>query len=309
MRAVVYGAPRGPRGATTFSGSLGFGDVRAYLGADYQKKVYFAFAGIHGGEFEGIMGIVNLLEVLETGHDLRGKQWPDITRAAAALDRLVLLPIANVDGRARIPVRMLRRTPNDLAASGFFNTGAWSDGSPIGWPACKQFIPLDFSRTQFPGGYPNDAGVNFQHDDFFGHRQPETEALLGLTARERPDLTLNMHTGNPFTLVYGSFIEPGLSPAFHELYTRVESRLASEKLAPEKPPSADQPSHQDVFNLETALNLNCGTLAVLIESPDHSFSPTHTPENLLDAQLIAHQECMRFLGETGGRYRWTPKPK
>jgi hypothetical protein len=42
MRAVFYGTPRGPKGTTTFSGSLGFGDVRAYLGPDNGKKVYLA---------------------------------------------------------------------------------------------------------------------------------------------------------------------------------------------------------------------------------------------------------------------------
>jgi hypothetical protein len=29
-------------------------------------------ACVHGGEFEGIVGVVNLLSVLETGKDLRG---------------------------------------------------------------------------------------------------------------------------------------------------------------------------------------------------------------------------------------------
>src|SRR2546423_14941712 len=31
MRAVVYGRPRAGRGTTTFSGALGYGDVRAWL--------------------------------------------------------------------------------------------------------------------------------------------------------------------------------------------------------------------------------------------------------------------------------------
>jgi hypothetical protein len=35
----------------------------------------------------------------------------------------------------------------------------------------------------------------------------------------------------------------------------------------------------------------------------------HTPDHLLDAQLICHQEAMGFLAETGGRWRWTPSPK
>ena len=54
-----------------------------------RKRVYLGFAGVHGAEFEGIAGIVNLLSVLETGADLRGKAWPGIKAAAAALDRIV----------------------------------------------------------------------------------------------------------------------------------------------------------------------------------------------------------------------------
>ncbi len=37
---------------------------------------------VHGGEFEGIVGAVNLLAVLETGKDLRGRDWPEIAGAA-----------------------------------------------------------------------------------------------------------------------------------------------------------------------------------------------------------------------------------
>jgi hypothetical protein len=69
-----------------------------------------------------------------------------------------------------------------------------------------------------------------------------------------------------------------------------------------------------VYNIDTALNLHCGALSVTVESPSHGFSwknkvgeiVFHTPEMLLDAQLICHQEAMRFLAESGGRSHWTP---
>ena len=43
-------------------------------------------AAVHGGEIESIVGIVNLIALLETGRDLRGKPWPEIIAAAAKLD-------------------------------------------------------------------------------------------------------------------------------------------------------------------------------------------------------------------------------
>ncbi len=82
-----------------------------------------------------------------------------------------------------------------LTVEEFLNTGGKPDGTITGWPQMKEFIPMDFKRPGFPGGYPNDAGVNIQHDDFLGKRQPETQALFNLTEKEKPDLIINMHTG------------------------------------------------------------------------------------------------------------------
>ena len=319
MRAVFYGQPRKGNGTTTFSGSLGYGDVRAWLGPDFERKVYFAMACVHGGEFEGVVGAVNLLSVLESGKDLRGREWPAISAMAERLDRIIILPITNVDGRIRVPLRMMPHQGSDHRLSEYFNTGGKLDGEIIGWPQCKRDIPLDFSKVQFPGGYPNDAGVNFQHDDFFGKRQPETGALLALVARERPDLTMNMHTGANFLHPLRSFIEPALTPAFEDMYRRVITQLTraglqhTDDVALAADPSRERLS---VFNLDSALNMHCGALSVLVESPSHAFSGAkrngqpffHTPENLLDAQLICHQEAMKFLVETGGRSRWTPAP-
>ncbi len=318
MRAVCYGEPRKGTGTTTFSGSLGFGDVRAYIGPNYERKVYWGMGAVHGGEFEGIAGAVNLLSVLETGKDLRGREWPEITAAARALDRILIIPITNADGRARIPLRMIRHQGTNNRVQEYFNTGARPDGTNIGWPACKQNIPLDFSTTQFPGGYPNDGGVNIQHDDFFGKRQPETQALFDLAARERPDLTLNMHTGANFLHPLRPFLEPVLTPAFEELYRRVMTRLTTaglQQTADVKKEANASRERLSVFNLDSALNLHCGSLSVLVESPSHNFSSAkrggeaffHTPDNLVDAQLIAHQEAMKFLAETGGRARWTAR--
>jgi hypothetical protein len=320
IRAVVYGRARGGKGTTTFSGSLGYGDVRAWVGPDYAKRVYLGMASVHGGEFEGIVGIVNLVAVIETGADLRGRAWPGIKAAAEALERIILIPILNVDGRSRVPIRMGVYRGTDETIPEYLNTGGWPDGSLLGWPSCKEFIPLDFERTQFPGGYPNDAGVNVQHDDFFGRPQPETRALLDLVAEERPDLTMNMHTGATFMEPLRPFLEPALTPAFEDLYRRIKTTLtraglqATDDAAVEADPARQRTS---VFNLDSALNLHCGSLSVLVESPSHAFSKArrkgqpsvHTPDHLLDAQLLCHQEAMGYLAETGGRWRWTPNPK
>jgi len=315
IRAVTYGKGRQGRGTTTYSGSLGLGSTQAYYGPDFAKRVYLGIAGVHGGEFEGMVGMVNLLSVLETGSDLRGKPWPEITAAAKSLDRIIIIPIVNVDGRARVPIRMGVHRGSDETIPEYFNTGGWPNGKIIGWPQVKEFIPLDFSRTQFPGGYPNDNGVNIQHDDFFGRRQPETDALFDLVVRERPDLILNMHTGAVFPLMHRPFAEPALTPAFEELFRRVQTRLTQEGLqATDDPAKESNPARvakPSPYNLDTALNLHCGALSVVIESPSHAASTAKrdgkpfifTPDLLLDAQLLCHQEAMKFLLEKGVRSR------
>ncbi|MCP5109450.1 MAG: hypothetical protein GY953_01300, partial [bacterium] len=168
---------------------------------------------------------------------------------------------------------------------------------------------------QFPGGYPNDAGVNIQRDDFLGAPQAETRALLNLTTAERPDLILNMHTGTNFLQILRPFVEPALDKTRENIYQRDHTRLTTEGLqATSDSDRQADPSRLRLspYNLDTALNLNCGALAMTVESPSHDHSRakqngqpfTHTVEQIVTAHLLCHQEAMRFLAESGGRSGW-----
>jgi len=315
IRAVLYGSPRQGKGTTTFSGSLGFGDVRAYRGPDHKKTVYMSMAAVHGGEFEGIVGMVNLISVIETGKDLRGKEWPGITEAISQLDRLILIPIANPDGRERIPLRMELYRDTIYTVPEYLNTGGTPNGTLTGWPQIKEFIPMDLSKPGFPGGYPNDSGVNIQHDNFLGKKQPETQALFDLAELEKPDLIINMHTGAVYMRMDRPLGEPALRPAFDTLFKYVHSELAVNGLQESNDPAIEgNPARAatGVYNIDGALNWHCGALSVVVESPSHAFSAnssTHlakieSPDNLLNAQLICHQQAMKFLVKTGGRSKW-----
>jgi len=321
IRAVFYGSPRQGKGTTTFSGSLGFGDVRAYRGPDHDKTVYMAMAAVHGGEFEGIVGMVNLISVLETGKDLRGKEWPQINEMASRINRLILIPVTNPDGRERIPLRMELYRDTDFTVAEYLNTGGDANGKITGWPQIKEYIPMDFSKPGFPGGYPNDAGVNFQHDNFLGKKQPETQALFDLTEKEKPDLIINLHTGAVYMRMDRPLGEPALHTAFDTLFHYVHSELALKGLQYTNDPAvmgnAAVQASTGAYNLDGALNWHCGALSVVVESPSHSFSGNRetqrrkieSPDNLLDAQLICHQQAMKFLAETGGRSKWLPGRK
>src|SRR5580700_3573622 len=123
IRAVFYGSARNGKGTTTFSGASGAHEMRAYFGPDFDKKVYWAMASVHGGEFEGIVGLVNLLSVLETGSDLRGQRRPEIVEAAGRIDRIIVIPIVNMDGRSRVPLRMEAFRGTDGTIAQYFSTG------------------------------------------------------------------------------------------------------------------------------------------------------------------------------------------
>lgn len=321
LRAVAYGRPRQGEGTSTFSGAIGCSDIRSYLGPVADSRVLMILAGLHGGEFEPIVGALNLLSVLETGSDLAGRPQSELASRAAALDRIVIIPVANPDGRARVPVRMECHTGEADTLHDFFNCGAWLDGKHIGWPFVKEHIPLDFSKTCFPGGYPNGAGVNLQHDDFMGSPQPETRALFDLAALERPDLVLNLHTGVPtdnyFMRVHHPLLEPALDPIWKSFYRHVHTALTQAGLQSTRDPALEADpvaALRGVYNLDTALNLHCGALCVVVESPSHSYTcrrrdGTPAPREvlpLLDAQLTLYAAAADFLATSGGRARWLP---
>lgn len=319
IRAVIYGTPRGEKGTSTFSGSLGFGDISSYRGVD-DKKIYMSTAAVHGGEFEGIVGMINLISIIETGKDLRGKEWSEVNEVIKKLGRIILVPITNPDARARIPVRMLKNWGTDNRALEYLNTGGNADGSITGWPEVKKDIPVDLSKPGFPGGYPNDNGINLRHDDFFRNPQPETKMLYDLTSRERPDLIIDMHTGATYPHLLAPFNLPSMYSAFEALYTKVQTRFIAEGLAERKDINKKMdvpPLRTKDFSLEAALNFNCGALSVVFESPSHAFSNKDskkqpvslTPDQLIDGQIFLHVEAMRFLGESGGLSHWISKRK
>ncbi len=116
--AIAYGQPRGRQGTTNANGSMGYGDICAWLGPDHAKRVGIVFSGIHAGEFEGIVSTMNLLSVLESGKNLAGRAPPEFAAAAQRLDRLIVIPIANPDVRSAM-------SKWGLAKDEFVDNGHW----------------------------------------------------------------------------------------------------------------------------------------------------------------------------------------
>ncbi|RIH63756.1 hypothetical protein D1164_17610 [Mariniphaga sediminis] len=315
---VFYGNPRKGKGTSTYSGSLGFRDVQAFRGPDHDKKVFLGMGGMHGFETETIMGVVNLLSVMESGKDLSGKLRPEITDMIKQLDRIILIPLLNPDGRNRVPIRMAPYRGEDETIIEYLNTGGNPDGTITGWPEVKKQIPFDFSTPVFPGGYPNDAGVNIVHDDFLGNQQPETKLLFDLVKKEKPDLILNMHTGAVYPLMLRPLLNSSMNAVFDSLFRYVHKGFTengfqrTNNVEVEADAQAKRPRPM-LFSIDAALNFHCGALSVVIETPSHGFSNgkdnegnpiVFTPEMLLDVQMISYREAIRFLADTGGLSQW-----
>lgn len=327
---VGYGTPRKGNGTTTWSGASSIGDISKFRGPDSDKKVLLLIAGVHGFELEGIVGLMNLISVFETGMDLAGNPRPELVELRDSLDRVYIVPLANPDGRDRVPIRMEKFRGSDPEAyhvHEYLNTGGIKDGELIGWPACKEFIPLDFSTVEFPGSYPNDNGVNIMHDDFFGEMQPETHILCNLTIREKPDIILNLHTGvsrdNYFTEMNRPCIgayNPKLLLAWEDLFKSVHTALTLKGLK-----KTNDVEHETIvpkihigsgdINLTSVLSYCCGGICTTVEDGSHGYTGVyddgtpvdHSPAVILESQLTVYEATMRFLLGSGGSAEWLTK--
>ena len=322
-----YGTPRKGTGTTTWSGASSIGKIETFRGPDSDKKVLVLIAGVHGFELEPIVGVMNLLSVFETGHDFAGNPRPELLSLRDSLDRIYIVPLANPDGRDRVPIRMEKfrgSDPDAYHVHEYLNTGGIKDGELIGWPACKEFIPLDFSKVEFPGSYPNDNGVNIMHDDFFGNMQPETHILCNLAIREKPDIILNLHTGvsrdNYFTEMNRPCIgayNPMLLAAWEDLYKYTHTMLTlrglkkTNDVQKETIVPAIHRGSGDI-NLTSVLSYCCGGICTTVEDGSHGYTGVyddgtpvdHSPAVILESQLTVYEAVMKFLLASGGSAEW-----
>ena len=191
VRSVSYGEPEPElRGAANFNSAVASGDVGAFYKREQRKRpVLVIVGGIHGQEMEGMMGVVSLLSLMETGKDLMGAGQPGLLEKMQKL-RLIAIPLANPDGRARVPYDGWSGLPLDEMTK--WGQGTRKDGTPYGWPHCKAVHPMA-GDVGLLGGYYDDAGVNINHDRWDAPMSTVTKSLLEIAHAEGPDMFLNLH--------------------------------------------------------------------------------------------------------------------
>ncbi len=190
------------RTSTSLASALAGGSSAAFYGDGERRRQSLLFVGnAHGIEFEGTVAALNMLNVLVTGKDLRGRSWPEMRRAGRRL-RVVIIPHLNIDGRARFP-EVRHFLDQDAESYRRICQGDWKSGEKIVWPQSKLFFPIPVSRVSPLGAYFNDNGVNLVYDTGLGEEpQPETRALLKFCRQEMPDCAVCSHTD------HGSLVQP-----------------------------------------------------------------------------------------------------
>jgi hypothetical protein len=292
--ACTFGPEKQVRRTANFSSAYHAGYPQAFWGEDVPNQCYMHVTGVHGAEMEGPAAAVNFMQLMEAGRDLDGKAWPGIVRAAEGM-RLVVVPVANPDGRARVePRSLVGLTLRDLH---YWGQGAWKSGELIGYPACKRHQPLPSADVEFMGGYPNDEGYNLMHDVTPGDiRTAEVRALLALAVDEVPDCVLNDHSYELDPGILGSSqVMKGYAERQAALSASVEQALSAHGLRPRAYYESSG------YNLLNALHFAAGALTVTYEGPQGIDRNPYTHRSILDCHLAAIEGALKFGAEEGFR--------
>ncbi|MBI3947844.1 MAG: hypothetical protein HY321_18130 [Armatimonadetes bacterium] len=307
IRAVAYG-PKEPieRRGNPFSAEA-FGHPEDFF--DPRKRtrpVVVLISTVHGVEIEGCVACLNFAHLMESGADLRGRRWEALHELAAGM-RVVLVPLAQPDGRVRSAVRHLRG--GSLADLSYYGQGVPKPDAggdlPEGWHYRYSPVPVD--RMEYQGGYTNDGGINIDLDDFFSaHMAPETRALMDLVRDETPDGFLVMHSHNPGPWIASPNALVPERCQYHQvqLGALVAARHRRDDLRPAWRAKAglDRSGYFGTINLPTALHHVSGALPLAFEFP-HGLAPNpYTFDEILDIGLTLFEEILRYI-QTWGRQR------
>jgi hypothetical protein len=295
VHLIAYGQAEKIESKANFNSAIGGREPAAYMDKASRKKPVILFVGpVHGAEVEALTGLVNLVNVMETGRDLRGKSHPEL-RALGRQCRILIIPDGNPDGIARFEPRSLcGMTLDDLK---FWGQGTWSDDTFCGWPQSKRQHPMVGDNTGFLGCYFNDAGINPMHDEFFDPMGPEAPAILKVARAEGPDLAVSLHShSSKPALLRPAYVPTEIQEDVRSLAQECYELLAYRDLPhgspfTVKPEGGENPSP---FNLTSAIYHISGACSFTFECPHGLTEGCQVNfEQILDIQLTLYEAMMR----------------
>ena len=302
---VEYGEKQDFNSMATYSSAMGAGGIKYFADKAGKKPVVFIIGAEHGGEVEGSAAILNFIKMIETGTDFKNETIPFLRDCVDNI-RLLLIPIVNPDGRARMDIDTVNRIPYDVFRH--YSQGRWNDGTLCEWPQCKQISPIK-EYSSFLGSYFNDDGVNIVHDNFFGKMANETQAIFDVAIDEKPDFTLHLHGASAKNFMECASYSP---PYFKDIAQNLKERVTKE---------ADKEGLQTIcggikdesgnpwptFNIMSALHHACGTVSILHESSQGVLPPegkelqewqgNQTHDEILRQLYILFEQTIKYAHE------------
>jgi hypothetical protein len=298
--AVFYGEKEDFQSQANYNSAVGARNPVYYARKDESTKPVVFFIGpVHGQEPEGVVGLVNLLHVVETGKDHRGQEWPELKHLVEYC-RVIIIPCGNPDGRKRCPYDSFVGLPVETMTK--YGQGTKKDGTLWRWPGAKSLHPMK-GDVGILGGYFNDNGINIMHDEFFSPMADETKAIMNLAINEAPDIAVSLHSCscNPF-IIQNSHAPHFMKKRIADLAKLLNQNYIDLELPNMGPGweisvSADdmEPPPQQSFNMVSALHYASGAMAFTFESPHGTIEDGATYDEILDIQLVLYREMFRYI--------------
>jgi len=302
ISGIAYGAFEPQTPTATISSAMASDRPAAFYDPSKRTRPVLVIIGsIHGGETEGTALCMNLVNLMETATDLRGKRH-DKLRETLQQVRLILIPCLNPDGRHTACVAHLNQaTVEELF---LVQQGVCANGSLFRGRKVKETAPIPKGFLQHMGGYYNADGVNLQHDDFFGPGlAPENLAIQSVFRKEIPDAFLVLHAhGAPAAFITpDAYLSPGYQRKQIEAAGFILSRLVERKIPILTPEQLAVPPWS--FYFQTWLHHMSGALPLLFEF-SHGLKETPCSlEEIVDTGLLVTQAwaeyCLTFHARPG----------
>lgn len=311
LHVIAYGKRERVRHRANFNSAVGGRDPSAYMDKAARTKPVVYFVGpVHGQEVEGLTGLVNLIQLMETGRDLRDRDQSQL-RNLGRRCRLLIVPAGNPDGTARFEPRAAHGMT--LEVFQFWGMGTWSDDTIAVWPTSKRQHPRVGKEIGWLGCYFNDRGINPMHDEFFSPMGPEAPAILRVARKEGPDLAVSLHShGSNPVILRPAYVPMEIQQDVRELAGRYNTLMAERDLPhgglfAATPESGDPPAP---FNLVSALYHVSGATAFTHECA-HGIGEENMCQvsfrQILDIQLGLYEAMLRHALEKKSRKPRRPR--
>jgi hypothetical protein len=303
--AVYYGEKENFPTRANYNSAVGARDHTCYARRDSSSRPVVFFLGpVHGQEVEGIVGLVNLIHIAETGKDYRGKEWLSLQQKMEKC-RIIMVPCGNPDGRRRCPYDTFLGLPTRIMTK--YGQGTRKDGSFWGWPKAKSLHPMK-GNVGILGAYFNDDGINPMHDEFFSPMAVETRAILDLARNEAPDMAVSLHSHEHISRILPAYYIPWfMKEQIQELTRQLNQNYRSHDLPSLSDKAIGEPSVEDrdyppktSFNLVSALHHTSGCMPFVFECTHGSVSDRTAEwemsfEDILDIQLILYEAMIDYI--------------